>query len=637
MLALLRRNFMALPPCRRATMLAAIGLISQTALALSGFPAWPALDRVTGDRREWQAHPFGRAPAGTGFPLADLLRRRAAVDLDTIMGRLARDVAGLPYLSLVPRGEPEPMHYLMRRTGTVSRTYEPRYAGIAFCGMTVRAHVLNDGGLAVMGALPELGPDTPLPDRDDWPVREEALARLVDALTSRGDRADAPRLTHAERCWQPQNGGLRPAWRLRFTAGDLPYSGTADALQAFRVEERYFSITGSAQVYQQNSADDVLKTAELLDLKGDGTLTGTMWRVTVPDGYEAATSADHVFDYDPTDIRFVQPNVYYHVQLQQAYMATLGYEWPTGRTLQVRPHMNSDPNVGYNNAFFQPSDEATGDLGQIKLGDGDGSELKELGIDADVVAHEFGHQVVYTTLKTAARCFETLALHEGLADFFAFARTRDPCLGETICPSGTGACVAKACLRTADLDLAFGDEWWLAWSGQDSCYTHRNGQLFSALLWDLRAPDKIPHEDLARIVVKAVSYFKEDSGFRDFLLSLFMADAELFQGSYRGLIKAGIETRGLGSLVADVAADQGSIPALSGGGAKKNGGGSLPSDTSSGQKQAGAPKKDSAKKKTACGVAGAASEEEALATLATLVLPALLLGIRRRRAHPADA
>ena len=308
-------------------------------------------------------------------------------------------------------------------------------------------------------------------------------------------------------------------------------------------------------------------------------------------------------------------------------MASIGYEWPQGRTLQITPHMNHDPAVGFNNAFFQPTDAETGDLGQIKLGDGDGVELKELGVDADVVAHEFGHQVVYTTLKTAARCYETLALHEGLADFFAFARTQDACLGESICPEGTGLCIKPQCLRSGELDIKYGDASWLAWSNFDTCYAHKNGQLFSSMLWDLRTQDSVPHEDLARLVFKAVTYFREDSGFRDFLLTLFMADAELYQGRYHQRIKAGIEQRGLGKLVQDVTAND-AIPALAGGGTKRK-------DNSNPPTVIDNSKKDQASKKATCGTV--TTHAAATCNLwSILLIPGLLVLYRRCNGSPQE-
>lgn len=582
------------------------GAPTQRAAALSGFTTSPFVQRMEADRHEWQEHPFSRA--ARGLSLTEHWLQRGGLDLDTAVARRARELSGSSYLSLVPLATPEPMQALGRATGTVSRTYEPRIAGISFCGMSVRAHRLNTGELAILGALPRLSPDLSIPSQNDWPSVDEALARMLDELSDRGVETNGARIKSTQRCWQVIQGELRAAWSLQFSAADLPYSGFADADAAYRVGEEYFSVAGSvvgkAQVYQQNKLDNGLINADLLELVGDGTLSSDKWRIVVPDGFEVAKSSDHIFNYDPSDIKFVQPNLYYHVQLQYQFMNAIGYEWPKSRILLIKPHMNSDINVGYNNAFYQPPDNKAPDIAQIKLGDGDGRDLQNLGTDADVIAHEFGHQIVYETLRTAAQCYETLALHEGLADFFVFARTKDPCLGETICPEGTMACVTKQCLRTAEIDLKFGDAWWLTWSRNDRCYSHKNGQLFSGLLWDLRADGKIPVDDLARITLKAVSYFRADSGFRDFLLTLLMADKELFQGRYRSLIKAAADARGLGSFISDIALDSNDIPALAGGGTPTRSSTQTSTQTNPEASTSDTGKQDKEKKRTVCGVVG---------------------------------
>lgn len=609
-------------------------LSPQFAVALSGLSTSPFLQRIEGDRREWQEHPF--SPARRGMALTERWLHRGDLDLDTLVGRRARELSGSPYLSLAPLAAPEPMQGLARATGTISRTYEPRMAGLPFCGMSVRAHRLNTGEIAVLGALPALTPDMTPPSLADWPSVDEALARMLDDLLERGASADDARIKSAQKCWQLIHGEIRPAWSLQFSAGDLPYSGFADADTAYRVGEQYFNVggvVGKAQVYHQSKADSGLINADLLDLTGDGTLTSDKWRISVPDGYEPARSSDHVFNYDPSDIKFIQPNLYYHVQLQYQFMNAIGYSWPQSRILLIKPHMNSDPNVGFNNAFYQPPDTNAPDIAQIKLGDGDGRDLQNLGTDADVIAHEFGHQIVYETLRTAAQCYETLALHEGLADFFVFARTKDPCLGETICPEGTLACVTKQCLRTAEIDLKFGDAWWLTWSRKDRCYSHKNGQLFSGLLWDLRADGKIPVDDLARLTLKAVSYFRADSGFRDFLLTLFMADKELYQGRYRALIKSGAEARGLGEFIADVAADTADLPGLSGGGTQRPTSSNPSTSTDPVASSPDTGKQDSEKKRTRCGVIaeGSGYPLSWSVTASLLLLPFFLGLVNRRR------
>lgn len=80
--------------------------------------------------------------------------------------------------------------------------------------------------------------------------------------------------------------------------------------------------------------------------------------------------------------------------------------------------------------------------------------LTNLPVDADVIGHEFGHHIIYQTITSVSG--ESLILHEGLADYFTFAHTKDDSLGESICPAGSLACWTKGqCLRTANNDINF--------------------------------------------------------------------------------------------------------------------------------------------------------------------------------------
>ena len=98
---------------------------------------------------------------------------------------------------------------------------------------------------------------------------------------------------------------------------------------------------------------------------------------------------------------------------------------------------------GYDNASRLNS-ASDGTLPSIKIDDGDGLVLQNLITDGDVVSHELGHHIIFKTLTSTIG--ESLVLQEGLADAFAFFRTSNACLGESICPKNSSACIM---LRTS--------------------------------------------------------------------------------------------------------------------------------------------------------------------------------------------
>ena len=145
--------------------------------------------------------------------------------------------------------------------------------------------------------------------------------------------------------------------------------------------------------------------------------------------------------------------------------------------------------------------------------------LDNLPKDTDVISHEYGHHVIYKSLKSTRG--ESLILHEGLADFFVFARTGDGCLGESICPSGSQICEVDQCLRTADNSLVYGEGLY------PHKPAHQKGQLISGYLWDLAQSNDVPLEDLERMVLRAIDLLVSDSGIEHFMLALYNADQEL--------------------------------------------------------------------------------------------------------------
>ena len=151
--------------------------------------------------------------------------------------------------------------------------------------------------------------------------------------------------------------------------------------------------------------------------------------------------------------------------------------------------------------------------------------------------YELGHHILYQGLKSIKG--ESLVLHEGLADYLVFARTNNKCLGETICPEGTIACVQKQCLRTADNDLNY--------EGVLPRSAHQKGQLFSALMWEIG--EDIGQQETAALLHKSLQYLQGSSGYKDFIISLMSADKEVNAGKNACLIQDKLEARGFGNLM----------------------------------------------------------------------------------------
>ena len=107
------------------------------------------------------------------------------------------------------------------------------------------------------------------------------------------------------------------------------------------------------------------------------------------------------------------------------------------------------------------------------------NNLRYLRLDPDPLIHEIMHHIIYQYVGMSSHP-EHVALHEGLADFFLFSYTKDPCLGEIICIKNSSVCnTGNKCLRTAQNKFKIGDK------DYEKLSTHKKSQVISGLLWDL--------------------------------------------------------------------------------------------------------------------------------------------------------
>lgn len=161
-----------------------------------------------------------------------------------------------------------------------------------------------------------------------------------------------------------------------------------------------------------------------------------------------------------------------------------------------------------------------------------------------MIFHEFGHHVIFRSIKTTSG--ESLVLHEGLADFLAYAKTGNNCLGESICPIDSPLnCAVKAqCLRTAENSFIYG-------GATTPREPHLKSQFISGMLWDIHEDDGVPLFDLSKIVIKSIEYLTYNSGYRHLIVALIHADTDLYNGRYCMNIYKHASQRGLSGLISD--------------------------------------------------------------------------------------
>lgn len=441
--------------------------------------------------------------------------------------------------------------------------YGVQIRGVNICGAQVKAlKFRNNNTTAALINVPSFSRE--LPDFD-WIELNSAIEMAELELRNQGVDFEGITIGDSERCFIMHQESLYPVWNLHLIANETLYKSYVGANGVYDLTPVLFHAEGEATVYESNPRDKKLKTFKLSDMSSGGTLENSYF--TVSSTGVKVQESDFKFNYNPDSEadKFEQTSLFVHTNLHYDWFKSHGHKWQGSNKLTIVAHAIIKGSV--NNALYTPGTSTTPP--RIQVGDGDGIRLQNLPRDGDVVSHELGHHIVYEALKETRG--ESMVIHEGLADFFTFARTGDACLGESICPAGSDVmCEVEAkCLRTGDNDYVLGRN--------TKHEAHFKSQFISGMLWDLREKE-VPGSKLDKLVYNGVLLLLESSGYHDLILGLLLADQDLYNGKYCNAIYQKAVDRGLGDIISDFGC-KGNLPNLN---AFNNAGGITSSSKSSG-------------------------------------------------------
>jgi hypothetical protein len=489
--------------------------------------------------------------------------------------------------------------------------------GVPLCQYQVKSHETVDGKMAVFGKMPKIEVNASY-DLANWPAENLVRNIVADTLAQNGVSTSFTK-NSAQACLWSENGQLHPVWIWEVEADRLNYTVVADDLRSFKFQPKHFHATGKSKIYPHNILDPAMEEFTLRAMKENGYLENSYFVTEVDSPFTYATSANSDFTaFGPTSEGFEEISLFTNANRALEWLETMGYK--NFGTTPIRIQVHAEFQGDTNNALYQPG--ANYDV--IYVGDGDGTVLQNLATDADVVGHELGHHVVYHTVTEIAG--ESLVLHEGLADYFNFARTGNACLGESICPDtayGNKICfVPKTCLRTGDNALKYG-------AADLPREAHQKSQFISGMLWDLYMKDGIALEDVTHMVLKAIDLLVEDSGYQHFVVGMMLADQAIFQGGKCTLIYNRAVERGLSTFLTGITCDSvkstpaGATAVTDVSGVEKTGG-----STTSSTPVAGTTSRSS--KKSVCGVLmGSSANGQVFSFLLLFILPLIPAIIRR--------
>ena len=450
-----------------------------------------------------------------------------------------------------------PQGSLLLLQGEENHNYDLTINGVRLCNYYLRAHQFLDGSVYVFGKMPtQYDADYALENlnghaSDIWPTPDLAFQNAIEFLEEQELPSQEflasgnPTLFSSERCYYLEDQQPVPAWEITFGVGNMSYRAVSGENMAFSVQKLIFGLDGSTKVYDKNPVDGKLVDIGI-EVESDGTLENKYFK-TNPLDTERAKEENGVFNYETSDPKFSESLVFAHANRHMKWFMDLGFKWKDPGPIDLILHgeeEGSDIQV-----FYNPPGATTTKRPLVRICDGDGVRLQNLTLDADVVSHELGHHIIFQTVIQVTENSEALLLHEGLADYFLYARTGDACLGESICPKDSKYCwVPEKCLRTAENKMLYNDSDYEEYA-KKKLY-HLQSQVLSGFLWDLRSNNLVPADHLNNITLyTTLNLLGKESGFRDLIVGLMQADKALSNGKYACTIQNAAVKRQFGSFL----------------------------------------------------------------------------------------
>jgi hypothetical protein len=414
------------------------------------------------------------------------------------------------------------------------------YRGVPLCDAMLKTRILH-GQPVIVGTAPDPGIVAEAVQAQEFVPEFLPSTQALQWVTK---HYYAKNLQVVEACWWLDEARWVPVWSLRGQEPDGRfYQYRVGPERVWLREGLFFHATGKVQTY----ADNVVKTPDLsvfdVLVSGNERLENEFFRVdtnTAESGVQPAQSSTNEFIYEPTHKNFAEASVFYHASDMLKFFQDLGYNWSGTKPLTLRIHRTINGTA--NNALYQPNDAALSQKPSISIGDGDGRVLKNLPIDADVVSHEFGHHVVFDHVTSTSG--ESLILHEGLADYFAFAKYNDACLAESICVVGCYSVQTFKCLRTGENSLKYKD------ADYTSLDAHRKGQLLSGFLWDLH--ELMDPQVATKTVFRALDLLVSNSDLGQLIHAMMLTDFTDHAGKNACIIYDAAVARGFQSVLTGI-------------------------------------------------------------------------------------
>lgn len=270
---------------------------------------------------------------------------------------------------------------------------------------------------------------------------------------------------------------------------------------------------------------------------GSGYLQGNYANV-VNDATSRAYSSTFNFAYTTGDTHFDESNLFYHIdKFRRNFWNSLGFNEFAQITAHAHTYFSGGPNASYSLSDHN-----------LRFSDGQGVYgYNSFAREDKVIYHEYTHAITDYVAQLPPGYTETGAIHEGNSDYFSGSFTSRSLQGEYISPVYIINQRDMDSPRIAnytqynDLNLSY-------WQQYGYHEPHFGGELWSAVLWDLRKSDTgIGSYYADRLIYSGLNAIPTNSSFLQYRQAIINADINYYNGTHANTIRHVFYLRGIGT------------------------------------------------------------------------------------------
>ncbi len=353
----------------------------------------------------------------------------------------------------------------------------------------------------------------------------------------------------------PLAGEAKPAWKFQVDSGRLTKGSLLLYIDAvhpnviLRVLKTHAFLTGEGNVYIENpivSPDRSIQ--QFLYLHGEKLNGKFLQTYNANDEYDVnefrfsefttARNSNSKYNFRENDLRLSEAMAYFHINRVHDRWKQFGMTVLNSKAPVIVNVTEQDGGNGFDNAFYSRIAQFP-NTGIYVFGSG--NELENLGLDADIYYHEYGHGVLDLSRPQFLESFESnypRSFHEAFSDISAAAITGNSKIGEF-------GLRVKETQRFVGRDLENENRF-----PQDVIHPvikrselHHTGLIAGGSLWDLQK--SIGPDTAQQILFNALPILPKEMTFFDLRDSMLVTDSILNQARNQQAIEDSFSQHGI--------------------------------------------------------------------------------------------